>query len=97
MWAAVSLPVVHARVPLPILRVGIPRMPWPSQATVAQGRWAAQAAGAWLPPVDRLMYYGGVSVMAVFGVLEWPVAAAAAAGVWVASRAGARARRGTPA
>jgi len=43
------------------------------------------------------MYYGGVSVMAVFGVLEWPVAAAAAAGVWVASRAGAPARRGTPA
>ncbi len=56
----------------------------------AQTRWAAQAVRANLPPTERLLYYGGLGVMATVGVLEWPVAAAVGVGVWLAGRAGAR-------
>lgn len=76
---AVSLPVVNLRVPVPGADV-------PSAAAIAQTRWAAQVMRANLPPVERLVYYGGLTALAVAGVLEWPVVAVAGAGVWVASR-----------
>jgi hypothetical protein len=76
-----TVPVVNVRVP--VLRANIPGL----GAGVAQTRWAAQAVLANLPPVERLLYYGGLGVLATVGVLEWPVAAAVGAGVWVAGRA----------
>jgi hypothetical protein len=57
---------------------------------MAQTRWAAQALGSNLPSVERLLYYGGLTAMAIVGVVEWPVAAVAGAGVWVASRSRGR-------
>jgi len=82
-WTAMTVPVVNVRVP--VLSARMPGM----GAWAAQTRWAAQAARANLPPVERLLYYGGLGVMASIGFLEWPVAAAVGAGVWVAGRTGA--------
>ena len=86
-WDAMTLPVVHARVP--VLRVN----PAGAAPVVAQERWAAQALLANLPPPDRLLYYGGLGLAATVGVLEWPVAAAAGAGLWIATRTRGRERR----
>jgi hypothetical protein len=52
---------------------------------------AADVMRSYLPPMERLVYYGGLGAAAVIGVLEWPVAAAAGAGVWVATRGRSRA------
>ena len=82
-----TVPVVNIRVP--VLRASVPGL----GAGVAQTRWAAQAVLANLPPAERLLYYGGLGVLATVGVLEWPVAAAVGAGVWVAGRTRS-ARRG---
>lgn len=86
-WTTVSVPVIHAQLPVPT--VGMPVRP-PSvpdvKAVTARARQAAQAAQASLPPADRLLFYGGVGVMALGGVLEWPVALVAGAGLWVCSR-----------
>ena len=81
-----TVPVVNVRVP--VLRARLPDL----GPRAAQTRWAAQAARANLPPMERLLYYGGLGLMATVGVLEWPVAAAVGAGVWVAGRT--RAARG---
>jgi len=82
-WTAMTLPVVNVRVP--VLRVGVPGL----GPLAMQTRWAAQTARANLPPMDRVLYYGGLGLMASVGFLEWPVAAAVGAGVWVAGRTGA--------
>jgi hypothetical protein len=81
-WTAMTLPVVNVRVP--VLRVSVPGL----GSVAMQTRWAAQTARANLPPADRLLYYGGLGLMASVGFLEWPVAAAVGAGVWVAGRTG---------
>lgn len=83
---AVTVPVVNLRVPL--LSPRVPDL----GAVPAQTKWAAQAVRSNLPPVDRVLYYGGLGVLAAAGVVEWPVAAAVGAGVWVAGRAGRRGR-----
>jgi hypothetical protein len=82
-----TVPLVNVRVP--VLRARVPGL----GAGAAQTRWAAQAVRANLPPTERLVYYGGLGLMATVGVLEWPVAAAVGVGVWLAGRAGAG-RRG---
>ncbi len=82
-----TVPLVNVRVP--ILRGRVPDL----GAKAAQTRWAAQAVRANLPPTERLLYYGGLGLMATVGVLEWPVAGAVGVGVWLASRVGAG-RRG---
>jgi hypothetical protein len=76
----VTVPLVNVRVP--VLRAHIPGSDMAKQQT----KWAAQAMRSYLPPVERILYYGGVGTMAVVGALEWPVAVAAGAGVWVATR-----------
>jgi hypothetical protein len=48
--------------------------------------WAAQAALIRLPRKDQLLYYGGLGLLGLAGVVDWPVAAVAAASVWVATR-----------
>jgi hypothetical protein len=40
-----------------------------------------------LPPREQLAYYGGLGVMAAFGVISWPVAAAIGVGIAVARHA----------
>jgi hypothetical protein len=43
-----------------------------------------------LPPVQlepkRLLWFGGLAAMGVFGVLQWPVVAAVGVGSYVAER-----------
>jgi hypothetical protein len=94
-WTAFSVPVVHARVPVPTIHMPAPPAPVSGvTAVAARARQAAHRARADLPPTDRLLYYGGIGALALGGVLEWPVALIAAAGVWVASRAGEHRRGG---
>lgn len=81
---AATVPVLHVRVP--VLRVRVPDV----GAWVAQTGWAVRAN---VPPTERLLYYGGLGLAAVVGLVEWPVAVAVGAGVWVASRSGERRRR----
>jgi hypothetical protein len=80
-WTAVEVPGVHVR--LPVLRVRVPRPP-----VLGSAMWAAQTLRVYLPPRERMAYYGGLGLMAAIGVLDWPVALAAGAGVWVASHTG---------
>ncbi|TML26972.1 MAG: hypothetical protein E6G35_10125 [Actinobacteria bacterium] len=54
--------------------------------TARQAVHAAQVVRGYLPPPERLVYYGGLGVMAAVGVVEWPVAAALGAGLWLANR-----------
>ena len=77
-----TVPLVNVRVP--VLRARVPGL----AARAAETRWAAQAVRANLPPTERLLYYGGLGLMATVGVLEWPVAAAVGVGVWLAGRTG---------
>ncbi len=80
-----------AHLPVPIgVRVRAPHMPHVSmpspRATAQQAVRAAEVVRSTLPPPERLVYYGGLGVLAAVGVLEWPVAAAVGAGVWLAGR-----------
>ena len=58
-----------------------PQMPKPGQLVQAAG-----AATSFLPPRDRLLYYGGLGTAAVLGVIEWPVAIAIGAGIAIMER-----------
>jgi hypothetical protein len=44
-------------------------------------------AKTFLPPPERLIYYGGLGALAMLGFIEWPVAAAIGAGTMIAQRA----------
>ena len=59
---AVTVPVVNLRVPLLA-----PRVPDLGAAT-AQTRWAAQTVRANLPSRERMLYYGGLGLLASVGV-----------------------------
>lgn len=85
-----TVPLVNVRVP--VLRAHVPGADVARQQTM----WAAQTVRSYLPPAERLLYYGGLGTAAVIGALEWPVAVAAGAGVWVASRTRRQANRATP-
>jgi hypothetical protein len=86
---AVTLPVVNLRIPLLA-----PRVPDMGAAT-AQTKWVAQTVQANLPSTERMLYYGGLGLLAAVGALEWPVAGALGVGVWVAGRTGRRSRAQT--
>ena len=57
---------------------------------------AVDMARTFLPPPERIMYYGGLGALAAFGILEWPVAAAIGAGTLIAQRARGRDQRWSP-
>lgn len=78
---SVTVPLTGVRVPM----VGV-RVPGADMVTESTRR-AAETVRSYLPPVERMVYYGGLGTAALVGVLEWPVAVAAGVGVWVASRA----------
>ncbi|MEV6930975.1 hypothetical protein AB0M46_41690 [Dactylosporangium sp. NPDC051485] len=84
--------VTWHEVPMPHVKVPVVHMgSSDAQAAVQRVRWTTRTVMSAIPiprpGPTRLLYYGGVGALAVFGVLEWPVALAAAAGVWVATRA----------
>jgi hypothetical protein len=87
---SMTVPLVNVRVP--VLRAHVPGGDMARQQTM----WAAQTVRSYLPPAERLLYYGGLGTAAVIGALEWPVAVAAGAGVWVATRTRRQANRATP-
>jgi hypothetical protein len=55
-----------------------------------------RGAAAYLPPPDRLAFYGGLAAAAAIGILDWPVAAAVGLGTMVARRAAARRESARP-
>ncbi|GLX09766.1 hypothetical protein [Microbispora sp. NBRC 16548] len=57
---------------------------------------AMDVARTFLPPPERIMYYGGLGALAALGILEWPVAAAIGAGTMIAQRARGREQRWSP-
>ena len=78
----VLVPEVHIR-RLPLPRVGVGHMPVPR--VYAPVRHAVESR---LPErsTNRLVWFGGLAGLAVFGVIDWPVAAVVAAGTYVAER-----------
>ncbi|MFC7648520.1 hypothetical protein ACFQX6_54845 [Streptosporangium lutulentum] len=52
-------------------------MPHVNRQEVGQ---AVDTARSFLPPPERIAYYGGLGALAVAGLIEWPVAAAIESG-----------------
>ncbi|GGQ74949.1 hypothetical protein [Couchioplanes azureus] len=76
-------------VPFTGVRIAVPHVPLPSQHDVVVGAVrASNVVRENTPSADQLLYYGGLGVLAAFGVVDWPVAAAIGAGVWIARRHG---------
>jgi hypothetical protein len=57
---------------------------------------AADVARTFLPPPERIVYYGGLGALAAVGLIEWPVAAAIGAGTMIVQRSRARQDRWSP-
>jgi hypothetical protein len=49
---------------------------------------AGRMVAAYLPPPERLAFYGGLGLAAIFGAIDWPVAAAIGIGTMIARRTG---------
>jgi hypothetical protein len=47
---------------------------------------AGRVVAGYLPPPERLAFYGGLGLAAVAGILDWPVAAAIGIGTMIARR-----------
>jgi hypothetical protein len=87
---------------LPFLRVQVrppdmhlPHVELPHLSRRDMGH-AVDIARTFLPPPERIMYYGGLGALAAFGLLEWPVAAAIGAGTMIAQRTRSRDQRWSP-
>ncbi|GGK68876.1 hypothetical protein Sme01_14210 [Sphaerisporangium melleum] len=86
-------------VSLHVHRPHMPRMPrMPGMARMSPQREqemgrAMETAKTFLPPPDRLLYYGGLGALAALGMIEWPIAVAVGIGTVIATRA-AGGRRG---
>ncbi|GAB2800773.1 hypothetical protein GCM10027176_01000 [Actinoallomurus bryophytorum] len=52
---------------------------------------AGRVVAGYLPPPERLAFYGGLGLAAVIGAIDWPVAAAIGVGAMIARRTGRRA------
>jgi hypothetical protein len=69
----------------------MPRMPRMQMQRAADsgmqemGR-AVETARTFMPPPERIIYYGALGALAVFGLVEWPVAAAIGVGTMIAQR-----------
>lgn len=75
----VPVPVVTPQVKVYRLHVPVPGMSYVGEA--------GRALAAYIPPPDRLAFYGGLGLAAALGVLDWPVAAAVGIGTMFARRA----------
>jgi hypothetical protein len=49
---------------------------------------AGRIVAGYLPPHERLAFYGGLGIAAVFGAIDWPVAAAIGIATMIARRTG---------
>ncbi|MBB6476328.1 hypothetical protein [Sphaerisporangium rubeum] len=58
-----------------------------TEGTMQETARAVETARTFLPPPERMLYYGALGALAVFGLVEWPVAAAIGAGTMLAQRA----------
>ena len=52
---------------------------------------AGRVVAGYLPPPERLAFYGGLGLAAVLGAIDWPVATAIGIGTMIARKAGRRA------
>lgn len=84
-----------AALPVPVVtpHVKVMRVPVPGLSVVGD---VGRVAAAYLPPPDRLAFYGGLAAAAAIGILDWPVAAAVGLGTMVARRAAARRESARP-
>ncbi|WP_188190336.1 hypothetical protein [Nonomuraea sp. SYSU D8015] len=80
----VSIEVRRPEVSLPNIRMPHIGMPHLSRQEVGH---YMDVARTFMPPPERIAYYGALGALAVFGVVEWPVAAAIGAGTVIAQRA----------
>jgi hypothetical protein len=49
---------------------------------------AGRLMAGYLPPPERLAFYGGLGLAAVLGAIDWPVATAIGLGTMIARRTG---------
>jgi hypothetical protein len=49
---------------------------------------AGRIVAGYLPPPERLAFYGGLGLAAVLGAIDWPVATAIGLGTVIARRSG---------
>jgi hypothetical protein len=72
--------------PVPVVtpHMKVVHVPAPGMPDVAG---AGRSLASHLPPRDQLAYYGGLGVMAAFGMLSWPAAAAIGVGIAIARHA----------
>jgi hypothetical protein len=77
--AVVPIPVITPRVK--VLKLHVPP---PGMAYVED---AGRVMASYLPPPERLAFYGGLGAAAIFGIIDWPVAAAIGLGTVIARRA----------
>ncbi|MFC0864470.1 hypothetical protein ACFHYQ_19445 [Sphaerimonospora cavernae] len=88
-----NLPFVRIQVRPPELHLPHIGLPHVSRHDVGQ---AVDIARTFLPPPERLAYYGGLGALAVLGLIDWPVAAAIGAGTLIAQRTRAQEQRWSP-
>ncbi len=74
-------------VPVPVLtpHVKVVHVPAPGMSYVGD---AGRMMVGYLPPPERLAFYGGLGIAAILGAIDWPVAAAIGVGTLMARRAG---------
>lgn len=72
-------------VPVPVLtpHMKVLNMPVPGMSYVSD---AGRVVAGYLPPPERLAFYGGLGLAAIVGVLDWPVATAIGIGAMIARR-----------
>ncbi|ETK37461.1 hypothetical protein [Microbispora sp. ATCC PTA-5024] len=88
-----SLPFLRIQVRPPDMHlphVGLPKM---NRRDMGH---AVDIARTFLPPPERIVYYGGLGALAAIGLLDWPVAAAIGAGTMIAQRTRAKDQRWSP-
>jgi hypothetical protein len=75
-------------VPVPVLTPHMKVVHVPGMSYVED---AGRVVAGYLPPPDRLAFYGGLGLAAVLGAIDWPVAAAIGIGTVIARKTGRRA------
>jgi len=72
-------------VPVPILtpHLKVVHVPAPGMSYVED---AGRLVAGYLPPPERLAFYGGLGLAAVLGAIDWPVATAIGLGTMIARK-----------
>ncbi|MGN9844014.1 hypothetical protein ACTMTI_38410 [Nonomuraea sp. H19] len=89
-----DLPMLSVEVRQPELRMPHleANVPMPHVSRQELGHYV-DIAKTFLPPPERIAYYGALGALAVFGAIDWPVAAAIGVGTIIAQR---QRRQGQP-